>query len=137
MALLLQLTQKPAHGFSALWARYPNKNAKKDAQKAYGQVVTTPAIDEEVNAALDWQIPHWQTLDWYHPPYLATYLRKERFRDEPPKTPTRNLAIVKGTTPEQTQAQDAVTRIAFLISRGMDREEAKRTVYLEMKWIKE
>lgn len=89
MALFLQLRQKLSQGFHALWIRYPNKSAKKDAEKAFGQVVTTPEIEDEVHQALDWQIPHWQTLEWYHPPYLATYLRKERFRDEkPPEKPT-------------------------------------------------
>jgi hypothetical protein len=84
MALLLQMTQRLAHGFGVLWARYPNRSAKRDAEKAFTQVVTTPEIEDEVHQALDWQIPHWQTMDWYHPPYLATYLRKERFRDEKP-----------------------------------------------------
>ena len=80
--MALQLTQQSAHGFAGLWSRYPNKSSKKDAEKAYTQVVTTPEILAEVHANLDWQIPHWLTLEWYHPPYLATYLRKERFRDE-------------------------------------------------------
>lgn len=89
MALLLQITQKLSQGFSARWARYPNKSAKKDAEKAYGQVVTTPEIEAEVDSALDWQIPYWASLEWYHPPYFATYLRKERFRDEKPPEPTK------------------------------------------------
>jgi hypothetical protein len=139
MALLFEIRQRLSQGFSALWARYPNKNAKKDAQKAFGQVVTTPAIEDEVHRALDWQIRHWETLDWYQPPYLATYLRQERFRDEPPtpKRPTRSLAIVKGSTPEQTQQQDVTARIQCLISRGMDPEDAKQQVYRELGWIKE
>lgn len=93
MALLLQLSQKLAQGFHAVWVRYPNKSAKKDAEKAFNQVVKTPEIEDEIHAALDWQLPYWETLEWYHPPYLATYLRKERFRDEKPPekpTPTRN-----------------------------------------------
>ncbi len=98
MALLLQLSQKLAQGFSALWTRYPNKASKKDAEKAFGQVVTTPEIEDEIHQALDWQIPHWESMEWYHPPYLATYLRKERFRDEPPAakptvTPSQNTEL--------------------------------------------
>lgn len=138
MALLFQLKQKLSEGFVGLWKRYPNKSAKKDAQKAYGQVVTTPAIHEEVDSALDWQIPHWETLEWYHPPYLASYLRGERFKDQQPipKTPTRNLAIVKGSTPEQVQQQDVIARIEFLIRRGTPPEEAKQIIYREMGWVK-
>lgn len=86
MALLLQLTQKLSQGFSAIWLRYPTKKARKDAEKAFNQVVTTPEIEAQIHTALDWQIPHWETLEWYHPPYLATYLRQERWTDEPPTT---------------------------------------------------
>ena len=39
MALLFQLTQKLAAGFQAFWDRYPRREAKKDATKAWGQVV--------------------------------------------------------------------------------------------------
>ncbi len=84
MALTLT-TSNPAHGFAGFWARYPNRTAKKDAEKAWGQIVTSSAIEAEIHRALDWQIPHWQTLGWYQPPYPATFLRQERFRDEPPK----------------------------------------------------
>jgi hypothetical protein len=136
MALLFKLTQTLSAGFSALWARYPNKNAKKDAEKAYGQVVTTPEIDAEVNQALDWQIPHWRTMEWYHPPYLATYLRKERFRDEKP-TMTPNRPIAKAVIPMAAQQMDAAARIKSLIAAGVEPEEAKRQVYREMGWIKE
>lgn len=87
MALLFKLTQTLAQGFQTLWKRYPNKNAKQDAEKAYNQVVTTPEIDEKIHKQLDWQIPYWESLEWYHPPYLATYLRKRRFEDEPPVDP--------------------------------------------------
>ena len=81
---LFQAAPNAAHGFSALWARYPNKNGKKDAEKAYGQVVTSAEIEGQIHAALDWQLVEWASLDWYHPPYLATYLRKARYQDEPP-----------------------------------------------------
>lgn len=73
-------------GFDRFWARYPNHSSRKDAEKAWGQIVTSPQIEADVHRGLDWQIPHWQTLPWYHPPYAATYLRKERFRDEPQGT---------------------------------------------------
>ena len=138
MALLFQLTQKLSQGFSVLWSRYPNKSAKKDAQKAYGQVVTSPEIDAEVHRGLDWQIPHWQTLDWYHPPYLATYLRQERFRDEPPPPKKVTISPAIGRRLEDAiKQQDAVSQIQFLISRGMSPEDAKRQVYRELGWIKE
>lgn len=137
MALLFELKQKLSQGFCALWKRYPNKSGKKDAEKAYGQVVKTPEIDEAVHAALDWQIPYWQTLEWYHPPYLATYLRKERFRDEPPQTiASRSIAPPKTLVPMAVQQQDAARQIRLLVEAGMDREAAKQQVYRDLGWIK-
>jgi hypothetical protein len=138
MALLLQISQKLSQGFSVLWSRYPNKSAKKDALKAYGQVVTTPEIDAEVHRGLDWQIPHWETLEWYHPPYLATYLRQERFRDEPP--PPKKVTVsptIGRRTEDAIKHQNVTAQIQFLVQRGMSLEEAKRQVYKELKWIKE
>ena len=85
---LLQLAQKLSQGFSVLWARYPVRKSKQDAIKAFGQVVTTPEIEAQIHAALDWQIPEWEAMDWYTPPLLGTYLRKERFTDEPTKKKT-------------------------------------------------
>jgi hypothetical protein len=136
MALLLQLRQKLAHGFQALWVRYPNKSAKKDAEKAYAQVVKTPEIDQEVHSALDWQIPEWATMEWYRPPYLATYLRKERFRDErQTTTPSRTPARLD-QTPTAVRQLDATARIRSLVQAGVDYEDAKIQVYKAMGWIK-
>ena len=141
MALLFELTQKLSQGFSALWARYPLKKSKQDAEKAFGQVVKTPAIEEQIHAALDWQIPEWEAMDWYTPPLLGTYLRKERFTDEPtkPKAPTmtRSHATVRPFTTEAVTQRTAVSKIQALIQSGMDPEAAKRQVYLELGWIKE
>ena len=54
MALLLQISQKLSQGFSALWSRYPNKAAKKDAEKyfdiAFGSTAET--LDPFINAGL-------------------------------------------------------------------------------------
>lgn len=133
MHLLLKLRQTVALGFAALWARYPNHNAKKDAEKAYGQVVTTPEIDAEVHKALDWQLPHWETLEWYHPPYLATYLRKERFRDpkpEPPKPKAPPLPAWQVRQMDQVLEQAKKTaEVKRLIAEGMERSEAMDRVW--------
>lgn len=137
MALLFELKQKLAQGFSAFWARYPNRTAKKDATKAWDQVVKTPQTEELIHAALDWQIPYWASLDWYTPPLPATYLRQERFTDEPMKKKTISPPIGRPATPEQTQQSEAVARIQMLIHHGMEPEAAKRKTYLELGWIKE
>lgn len=137
MALLFQLTQKLAQGFQAFWDRYPRREAKKDAIKAWGQVVNDdPVIEEQIQTALDWQVPHWETQEWYTPPLPATYLRQERFTDE---KPTPKIATVNRTTvtPMVLEQMNASARIRSLVATGMEPEEAKRTVYLALGWIKE
>lgn len=105
MALLLQLTQKLAHGFMAFYTRYPRKEARKDAIKAWCQVVKDdPEIEAQIHTALDWQLPHWQTLDWYTPPLPASYLRGERFTDEPPKPKAAPLTDEQKRTLARIQA---------------------------------
>lgn len=86
--------------FAEFWARYPNHSSKKDAEKAWHQIVTSTNIEQEISTALDWQIPHWETLEWYHPPYAATYLRQERFRDERP----RQTSLIETLPPWQRRA---------------------------------
>lgn len=136
MALLLQLTQKLAHGFQAFYARYPLKKARKDAEKAWTQVKPTPETEEAIHAALDWQIPYWQSMEWYTPPYPASYLRGERWTDEQPKT-TINRATAKVVPLMAQQQMDAASRIKSLIAAGVPPDDAKQTVYREMGWVKE
>jgi hypothetical protein len=95
MALLFQLTQKLAHGFQAFWDRYPRREAKKDATKAWQQVKPTTETEEAIHAALDWQLPLWEDREKKFIPLPATYLRGERWTDEPPTPP-------KPPTPSRT-----------------------------------
>ena len=135
MALLFQLTQKLSQGFSAFWARYPVRKAKQDAEKAWNQKVT-PEIEEQIHAALDWQIQEWEALDWYTPPLPATYIRQARYTDQPTtKKVTLNPAIGRRSE-DQVKQQDAMNQIQFLIRRGLTPEAAKAQVYRELGWIK-
>jgi len=119
MALLLQLTQKLAQGFDFFWGRYPRREAKKDALKAWGQVVKDdPKIEAQIHTALDWQIPHWESLDWYTPPLPASYLRGERFTDEqpaPPKPKTAPVVLTRhsqmGLEPRPTPSPEWLERM--------------------------
>jgi hypothetical protein len=65
--------------FARVWAVYPRREARKDALKAWGQV-------DGILEALAWQI---QSDSWQrgYVPYLATYLRGERWTDERPESP--------------------------------------------------
>lgn len=142
--MLFQIHQKLSQGFSALWARYPLKKAKQDAEKAFGQVVKTPEIEAQIHAALDWQIPEWEALDWYTPPLLGTYLRKGRYTDEPtkptkPKTPKVTVSPTIGRRLDDHMKQQNINaQIQFLVrSQGLSLDEAKRKVYIEQGWIKD
>lgn len=143
MALLFQLTQKLALGFQAFWERYPRRDAKKDATKAWGQVVKDAETEQKIHAALDWQIPIFEQRQREFIPLPATWLRGERWEDEKPTT-TLNRPTVKAPVialkPQTTTAEkqlDAHARIVSLVQTGMSHEEAKREVYKAMGWIKE
>lgn len=140
---MFELKQKLSQGFSAFWVRYPNRKAKKDAEKAWGQVVTSASVEEEIHKALDWQIPEWAAMTWYTPPLPATYLRNERWTDEPttkttasPITVKPPVVILKPQTTMAEQQMDAHARIVSLIATGMSPDEAKDQIYREMGWIK-
>lgn len=141
MALLLKLTQKLAQGFLGFYNRYPRKEARKDAEKAWGQAKVTPETEELIHKALDWQIPMYEQRERHFIPLPATWIRGERWTDEPPTPPkptmTRNPATVKPMTTMAEQQLDARSRIQSLIATGMPPEEARRQVYLAMGWIKE
>lgn len=136
MGLLLKLNQRIAQGFSGFWDRWPRKHAKKDATKAWQKLNPDHALEEKIHAALDWQIPIFEQREPQYIPLAATWLRGERWEDEPPK-PTMPKTISRTTVvPMALQQMDAASRIRSLVATGMDREEAKRQVYRELGWIK-
>lgn len=80
--------------FDNFWDLYPNRNAKKDAFKAWTKLDPSPALQEKIAAALIQQlttraaktmrrqwVPEW--------PLPASWLRGERWTDEiaPPARP--------------------------------------------------
>lgn len=109
MALLLQLTQKLAHGFQSAWTIWPRKEAKKDAEKAWKQKVTTPETEGKVFQAFEWQIPMLLEREPQYRPLLASWLRGERWEDEQPapaKAPLtdeqkRTLARIQSNLPQR------------------------------------
>ena len=137
MALLFELRQKLAQGFSAFWIRWPRKVGKLEAEQAWKKHVT-PADEDPIHAALDWQVPLFEQREPEYIPHAKTWLRNRRWEDEPPtpKTINRPTANVRPMTDGQTQQIVAVSKIQALIAQGMDRELAKQTVYLEMGWVK-
>jgi hypothetical protein len=68
-------------GFAAFWSIYPRRQARKDALKAWRQLRPTPEVQQSILNALTWQVPSWSDLAYV--PLPATYLRGERWTDEP------------------------------------------------------
>lgn len=142
MALLFQLSQKLAQGFEDFWAIWVRKEAKLDAKKAWNQKVTTPEIEDKVFKAMEWQGPIFMQRETQFRPLAATWLRGERWEDEPPQPPTPpkpktiSPAIVKPITTMAEQQLDARNRIRSLVAAGVDPEDAKDQVFKELGWRK-
>lgn len=87
--------------FETFWARYPKRKAKADARKAWQQMNGDKHLDA-ILAALEWQTREedWLKNGGQYVPYPASYLRGERWEDEPTETPqlkertARTLAAV-------------------------------------------
>lgn len=67
------------------WAIYPRHASKKDAQKAWAKLAPSAALVELILAAVTWQKT---TRDWTkergaYVPYAGSWLRGERWTDEP------------------------------------------------------
>lgn len=67
------------------WDAYPYRRAKKEARVAWASLDPTPEQVEQMLRALEWQTRDWAAkASWYTPPYPASWLRAERWEDEPP-----------------------------------------------------
>jgi hypothetical protein len=84
----------PDPDFDRFWAAYPRKQAKPEARKAWAKLAPSAALLDEMLAALAWQVasPQWTKDDGQYIPHPATWLRGERWSDEPVRVPTRGQA---------------------------------------------
>jgi hypothetical protein len=69
--------------FMRFWAIYPHHIAKQDARKAWAQLSPTTELVDRMIEALTWQVALW-AKQGYGTPYPASWLRAERWTDEPP-----------------------------------------------------
>lgn len=78
--------------FAAFWDAYPRRVAKKDARKAWAEIDPDPITATKIIAALEWQReqPAWLKEGGQFVPYPASWLRAERWTDEPPAPVKRN-----------------------------------------------
>lgn len=79
------LNMLPLYGFERFWAAYPRRQARKDARRAWDRLRPTPEVQDAILSALTWQRDAWADLTYA--PLPATYLRGERWTDEPLPTP--------------------------------------------------
>lgn len=81
--LLFEATEKDSQ-FATFWDVYVKirSRAKKDAQAAFRQVVTSEKIFDAVMAGLQRQIAELLSYEIAHRPYAASWLRGARWEDE-------------------------------------------------------
>jgi hypothetical protein len=85
--------------FQRFWDAYPKRVSKKDARLAWTQIDPTPAQVDRMVSALAWQCqqPAWTKDGGMFVPYPASWLRAERWTDEPPKAMTvRSMSSAVG-----------------------------------------
>ena len=70
--------------FTDFWARYPRRESKKDALKAWTQLNPSPALEQQILEALAWQVekPDWIKDDGQFIPLPGSWIRGERWTDE-------------------------------------------------------
>lgn len=95
-------------GFERFWAEYPRHASKKDAQKAWRLLAPSSDLVEKILRAVCWQktTPQWTQEGRSFVPYAATWLRGERWEDEPfdtrpqlGKLSSRMAALIASTRP--------------------------------------
>ena len=80
--LKFALVNRPELSFPRFWSVYPRKVAKKDAEKAWCELDPNEALIVEIIESLGWQAELIVDLQYF--PYAATWIRNERWTDEPP-----------------------------------------------------
>ena len=78
--------------FARFWAAFPYRVAKKEARKAWLELQPSPELVDQMLAALTWQTALW-AAQGYGTPYPATWLRAERWTDEPVTLAVRRPAV--------------------------------------------
>ena len=73
------------------WAAYPRRVAKKDARRAWALLQPTRETVDKMLVTLEWQQRAWS--NWDYIPYPASWLRAERWTDEPQTTNGNGHAV--------------------------------------------
>lgn len=80
--------------FCRFWDAYPKRVAKKEARKAWAEIDPDLATVDRMVATLAWQSkqPAWMKDGYQFAPYPASWLRAERWTDEPPPSMVRTMS---------------------------------------------
>lgn len=75
-------------GFNRFWQAYPRRVSRLDALKAWTKLAPSPELVDLIMDALSWQktTPQWTKADGAFVPHAASWLRGERWTDEPFET---------------------------------------------------
>lgn len=78
--------------FQRFWDAFPRRCSKKDARIAWHKINPTAATVDKMIATLAWQCqqPSWGQDGGRFVPYPASWLRAERWDDEPVNVPILN-----------------------------------------------
>lgn len=79
----------PETDFDRFWQAYPKRQKKADARKAWTQLKPDAALVQRMLDALQWQTqqPAWLKEGGQFVPLPASWLRGERWEDEPFQVP--------------------------------------------------
>lgn len=82
------------------WEAYPRRVAKLDARKAWAELSPGESTVEHMIEALAWQAqqPAWTKDGGAFVPYPASWLRAQRWTDEPPSAPTSPATAAEAHT---------------------------------------
>ena len=100
--------------FELWYSKYPRRQKRADARKAWWQVEETLAPIDEMLATLEWQkkSAQWLKDDGQYIPLPASYLRAEQWCDEPTDKPKQERPINK----YEAASQEYQKRYGGLIS---------------------
>ena len=78
--------------FARFWNAFPRRVSKKDARKAWLEINPDPATVDRMVCTLSWQSEEWARDRFRYCPYPASWLRDERWTDEPPPQVVRRMS---------------------------------------------
>jgi len=110
--------------FDAFWAAYPRHDGKKDARAMWIKIKPGPELVKKILAALEWQRPEMLRSEKCFRPLPETWLRGERWEDEPfhapPALTVKPVAPTRFTTarPEWTALRCSRCKLAAVDRAG-------------------